>query len=68
MWFIAEAVTGTSMFSADMISKIQAALTSAVNNVLGTFVDLLPIMALICGVGFGISFVRGLFAKTRRGR
>lgn len=58
----------TSMFSTEQITSITTALNSAIDNVLGVFVDLLPVMAIIAGVGFGIAFVRGLFNRVRKGR
>lgn len=58
----------TSMFSTEQITSITTALNSAIENVLGVFVDLLPVMAIIAGVGFGIAFVRGLFNRVRKGR
>lgn len=58
----------TGLFTAEMISDITTALTSTAQNVLGIFIDLLPVMAIIAGVGFGIRFVRGLFSKTSKGK
>ncbi len=58
----------TGMFTTEMITDITTALTNTATNVLGIFIDLLPVMAIIAGVGFGIRFVRGLFNKTSRGR
>lgn len=57
-----------SMFTTEQITSITTALEAAIDNVLGVFVELLPIMAIIAGVGFGIAFVRGLFNKVRRGK
>ena len=56
------------MFTTEQITSITTALETAIDNVLGVFVELLPIMAIIAGVGFGIAFVRGLFNKVRRGK
>lgn len=56
------------MFTTEQITAITTALQSAITNVLDVFVDLLPVMAIIAGVGFGISLVRGLFNKVRKGR
>lgn len=58
----------TGMFTTEMITDITTALTNTATNVLGIFIDLLPVMAIIAGVGFGIRFVRGLFNRTSRGR
>lgn len=63
-----ETLTATGAFTSDQITAITSALTGAIDNVLSMFVNLLPIMALICGVGFGIALVRGLFKKVGRGR
>lgn len=58
----------SSLFTAEMITEITTALTSVANNVLAIFIDLLPVMAIIAGVGFGIRFVLRLFSKTSRGK
>lgn len=58
----------TGLFTTEMITDITTALTSTAQNVLGIFIDLLPVMAIIAGVGFGIGFVRNLFNKTGKGR
>ncbi|MBE6146980.1 MAG: hypothetical protein E7168_01450 [Firmicutes bacterium] len=58
----------TAMFTAEQITSVQTAITTAAGNVISMFVDLLPVMAIICGVGFGISFVKGLFNKVKRGK
>lgn len=57
-----------SLFTAEMITEINTALTSTANNVLGIFIDLLPVMAIVAGVAFGIKFVRGLFNRTSKGK
>lgn len=56
------------MFTTEMITSITTALTDTASNVLEIFISLLPVMAIIAGVGFGIRFVRGLFNKTSKGR
>ena len=56
------------LFTTEMITDITTALTSTAQNVLGIFIDLLPVMAIIAGVGFGIRLVRNLFNKTGNGR
>lgn len=53
------------MFSTEQITSISTALTTAVNNTLAMFVDLLPVMALICGVAFGIRFIYSLFRQAK---
>ena len=55
------------MFGTEQITAIQTALESAASNVVSTFVGLLPIMAIIAGLGFGIKFIRGLFKQVRNG-
>ena len=57
----------SGMFTTEMIGEITTALTNTAQNVLGIFIDLLPVMAIIAGVGFGIRFVRKLFNKTTNG-
>lgn len=58
--------TATSAFSADQTTAVKTALTDSAQTVLQTFVDLLPIIALIVGVIFGIRFVKGQFNKVGR--
>ena len=57
---------GASAFSESQMSAVEAALTSSANTVLDTFIGLLPIIALIVGVIFGINFVSGKFKKLER--
>lgn len=57
----------SNMFTSDQITSISTALNTAVSNVLSMFVALLPVVAIITGVGFGISLVMGLFSRTRHG-
>lgn len=52
------------MFSAQQIESTNTALTSAATKVVETFVSLTPTMAIVAGVGFGISIVMGLFARV----
>ena len=56
-----------AMFSTEQLTSITTALTTAIGNVMSMFVDLLPVVAIITGVGFGISLVMGLFKKSRNG-
>lgn len=58
---------GGIVFSTEQITSITTALNTAITNVMDMFVDLLPVMAIICGVGFGISLVWGLFNRVRHG-
>lgn len=57
-----------SVFTSEHITSITSALNTAITNVLNVFVELLPVLAVIAGVGFGIAFVRGLFNKVRKGK
>ena len=57
-----------SMFSAEQITAIETALGTAIGNVLNMFVQLLPIVAILSGVAFGVALVRGLFKKASRAR
>lgn len=68
MMFLEGTTAVSKMFTTEHITSITTALNTAITNVLGVFVDLLPVMAIIAGVGFGIAFVRGLFNKVRKGR
>lgn len=62
------ALENTPVFSSADITEITTALSTAISNVLEVFIDLLPVMAVIAGVGFGIALIRGLFKKVGRGR
>lgn len=53
----------TSAFSETQTTAISAALTSAVGTLLDTFVDLLPIIALIVGALWGVRFILRQFNK-----
>lgn len=58
--------TGT-VLSTEQIASVSTALNTAIQNTLTMFIDLLPVMALICGVAFGIRFIRGLFKQVKHG-
>lgn len=60
------AATGTVLTTAQ-VGKVTTALNTAIQNTLTMFIDLLPVMALICGVAFGIRFIRGLFKQVKNG-
>ncbi len=51
-------------FSTTQIEAIQTALNTAITNTINMFVSLVPVFATICGVAFGIRFVKGLFGKV----
>lgn len=57
----------TAIFSAEQITSITGSMNTAIASVIDVFVDLLPVMALIAGVGFGIALVRGLFNRVSNG-
>lgn len=50
--------------TADQITSASTALTGAINGVLDTFIDLLPIIALTTGAIFAIRFVKSRFKKV----
>lgn len=54
---------GTSAFTEAQGTAIQGALTSAVGSIVDTFVDVLPIIALIAGALWGIRFILHQFNK-----
>lgn len=58
----------SSMFSTEQITSISGALNVAIENTLSMFVDLLPVAAVICGVAFGIRYIRGLFSQVKKGK
>ena len=55
------------LFTTEQITSITTALGTAIENVMTQFVALLPIMATIAAVGFGIALVRGLFNRVSNG-
>lgn len=63
MGYIAEA-TAQATFTSQQIENISNALQTAITNVLNMFVSLIPIFAIICGVAFGIKFVKGMFGRV----
>lgn len=61
-------VLGASAFTAEQTTAVQGALTDTATTVMDTFVDMLPIVALVAGIGFGIAFVKGQFNRVRKGK
>lgn len=61
-YLLAAAVNETQM------SAISTAITGAANTILDTFIGLLPIIALIVGVSFAISWVSRKFNSLRKTR
>lgn len=48
------------------ITEASTALTSAINGVVDTFIDMLPIIALTVGAVFAIRFIKSRFSKVER--
>ena len=48
------------------ITEASTALTTAVNGVVDTFIDMLPVIALTVGAVFAINFIKGRFRKVER--
>ena len=48
------------------ITDVSTALTSAINSVVSTFVELLPVIALTTGAIFAIRFIKGRFRKVEK--
>lgn len=63
-----ETVTSTVVkgMTETQISSASTALTSAINNVVDTFVSLLPVIALTTGAIFAIRFIKGRFRKVEK--
>ena len=61
-WLLA---LGASAFTESQMGAVETALTSSANTVLDTFIGLLPIIALIVGVIFGINFVSRKFKNLQ---
>lgn len=58
--------TVTKVFSDTQMISIKGSLSSTISGVVDTFVDLLPIIAIITAAIFGIRFVKGRFNKVQR--
>ena len=58
--------TVTKVFSDTQMTSIKGSLSSTISGVVDTFVDLLPIIAIITAAIFGIRFVKGRFNKVQR--
>lgn len=58
--------TVTKVFSDAQMISIKGSLSSTISGVVDTFVDLLPIIAIITAAIFGIRFVKGRFNKVQR--
>lgn len=58
--------TVTKVFSDTQMTSIKSSLSSTISGVVDTFVDLLPIIAIITAAIFGIRFVKGRFNKVQR--
>lgn len=54
--------------TADQVTQITNAINSAIQNTLSMFIGLLPVMATICGVAFGIHYVNKLFNRVGNGK
>lgn len=55
---------GASAFTEAQTTAISGALTSAMGAVIDTFVDVLPVIALIVGALWGIRFILHQFNKV----
>lgn len=55
-----------SGMTAEQITSVSTALTSAISGVVDTFVELLPVIALTTGAIFAIRFVKSRFSKVER--
>lgn len=68
MFWVKLLMLGASAFTETQMTAVEGALTTSANTVLDTFIGLLPIIALIVGVIFGINFVSGKFKKLEKKR
>lgn len=55
--------TGAAAFTTTQMESITTAITSAVGSIVDTFVGVLPVIAIICGVLWGIRFILHQFNK-----
>ena len=61
-----ETTTQIVGMSQEQITEASTALTGAVETVLDTFVDMLPIIALTTGAIFAVKFIKGRFRKVEK--
>lgn len=61
-----ENVVVSSAMTTEQITEASTALTGAVNGVVDTFIDMLPIIALTVGAVFAINFIKGRFRKVEK--
>lgn len=61
-----ENVVVSSGMTTEQIAEASTSLTSAVNGVVDTFIDMLPIIALTVGAVFAINFIKGRFRKVEK--
>lgn len=61
---MAENVVVMSGMTEQQITEASTSLTSAVNGVVDTFIDMLPIIALTVGAVFAIKFIKSRFRKV----
>lgn len=62
-----ETIVSVGMTEAQ-IAEASTALTGAVNGVVDTFIDMLPIIALTVGAVFAIRFIKSRFRKVENVR
>lgn len=60
--------TVASGMTSEQITSVSTALTNAINGVVDTFVELLPVIALTTGAIFAIRFIKSRFSKVERVR
>lgn len=56
----------TGALTTEQITSASGSITSAVNGVVDTFIQLLPIIALTTGAIFAIRFIKGRFRKVEK--
>ena len=61
-----ETTTQIVGMSTEQITEASTALTGAVNTMLDTFIDMLPIIALTTGAIFAVRFIKGRFNKVEK--
>lgn len=59
-------VSGT--FTDEQVTAINTSLKTGIDNILGIFVKLLPVMAVIAGIGYGIRFVMRRFRDVKNAK
>lgn len=65
---VGESTVTNAIMTEAQITEASTALTGAINTVVDTFIDMLPIIALTVGAVFAINFIKSRFRKVEKMR